>query len=84
MSKTGFLCPNCNSEYNRYIYGGTSIVCDTCGYEWDPGDDDEDNNVAFSCPRCGSDDLDIYDDGEFCCNDCGLEGDIEDIEDIED
>ncbi len=82
MSKTGFLCPNCNSWDNEYIYGSTRIICYSCGNEWDPGEDgDCEDDDQLTCPRCGSDDLDIDDEGEFHCNGCGLEGDVEAIED---
>ena len=78
MSKTGFLCPKCNSWDTEYV--GISIIeCNTCGYQWDPGEDVEDEDNDLTCPRCGCDDLDI-DEGEFHCNGCGLEGDVEDIE----
>lgn len=83
MSKSGFLCPMCNSWDTEYV-GPTDIECNTCGYIWDPGDEVDNDDNELTCPRCGSSDLDIDDDGEFCCNDCGLEGDVEDIEDYDD
>lgn len=77
MSKSGFLCPNCNSWDTEYV-GMTDIECNTCGHIFDPGDENSDDH-GLTCPRCGSSRLDFYGEGEFCCKDCGLEGDIEDI-----
>ena len=79
MSKSGFLCPKCNSWDTEYV-GSTDIECNSCGYTWDPGDD-EDEACELTCPRCGSDDVEIYDSGAFWCPDCGLEGDVEDLDD---
>lgn len=80
MSRSGFLCPKCNSWYTEYV-GCTDIECNTCGYIWDPGADDDDDNIDLCCPRCSCDDLYIGDDGEFVCNGCRLEGNVEDIDD---
>ena len=45
MSKTGFLCPKCNSWDTEYV--GISIIeCNTCGYQWDPGEDVEYEKVG--------------------------------------
>ena len=84
MSKSGFLCPKCKSSDTEYIWGSTTIECNKCGYQWDPGDDDDDDNCDYNCPQCGSNNIDIDDDGEFCCNECGLVGDVEDLEDYKD
>lgn len=78
MSKSGFLCPHCNSWDTEYV-GVTEIECNTCGYIWDPGEENDDEG-EMTCPRCGSNDIDIDDDGEFLCNDCGLEGDVDDLD----
>lgn len=74
---SGFLCPNCNSWRTEYIFGNTSIECTDCGHVWDPGD--EEDECEFTCPRCGSNELDI-DDDVFFCNNCHLEGDVENLE----
>ena len=74
MSKSGFNCPKCNSWDTEYIWGATEIECNTCGHVFDPGDDDVAN---YSCPRCGSHDLDIDEDGSFECNECGVQGDVD-------
>lgn len=80
MEGTGFSCPYCNGFDNEYIAGSTRIYCNVCHRVFDPGDDEELEDLA--CPRCTSRRIEIYDDDTFLCHECGLEGDVEDLEEI--